>query len=153
MTRKQVHEILGLEKSWLVGGLSAKYGPGGLAPGTMSESYELRPLRLVDLYAGPDNPESAMGSFILTSAVAIRLQFDADNPSWGAFGSSEVFQVPRAANPRVTPGYPRGVWGEREEASARLIGASFVINNTVIAELPDSPAFDPSPPFPPSSPP
>jgi hypothetical protein len=145
MTRMQVHEILGLKKSWLEGGLSAKYGPGRLAFRIMSESYDLRPLRWVNRYARLGNPCPAMGSFTLQSTAVIRLQFDADLQSCGIFTSSEVFQMPPPANPRVTPGYPWVVWGEREEASARLNGASFVVDNKVIAEMPDSPEIDPSP--------
>jgi hypothetical protein len=142
MTRKQVHEILGLKKSWLQGGLSAKYGAGRLAVRTMSESYDLR---WVDRWATPSNPFPAMGSFVPQSTAVIRLQFDADLQSCGIGLSSEDFQVPPPGNPRVTPGYRWVVWGEREETSARLIGASFVVDTKVVAEMPDSPAIDPSP--------
>jgi hypothetical protein len=145
MTRKQVHEILGLRKSWLLGGLSAKYGEGWLAHRTMTEIYDLRPLEWVNLYASPSNPHPALGRLVQRSTAVIRLQFDADNQSGGGFLSSEVFQVPPPGNPRVTPGYPWVVWGERQEASARLIGASFVVNNKVIAKLPDPPEIDPGP--------
>jgi hypothetical protein len=111
----------------------------------MTETYDLRPLKWVNRYATPSNPHPAVGSFVPRSTAVIRLQFDADLQSSGIGLSSEDFQVPPPGNPRVTPGYPWVLWGERQEASARLIGALFVVDNKVIAELPDSPAIDPRP--------
>ena len=143
MTRKQVHEILGLRKSWLLGGLSAKYGAGRLAVRTMTETYDLRPLKWVNRWATPSNPHPAMGSFVRRSTAVIRLQFDADLQYSGIGLSSEDFQVPPPGSPRVTPGYSWVLWDQRQEASARLIGASFVIDNKVIAESPDPPEIDP----------
>jgi hypothetical protein len=142
MTRKQAHEILRLRESWLTGGLGATYGEGVLANRTMTETYDLRPHERYNRYATPKHPFPAISSLRWRPTAAIRLQFDADLQACGGFTSCEAFQVPPPGNPRVTPGYPWVVWDQRQEDSARLVGAWFVGHHKVMAEMPGSPKVE-----------
>jgi hypothetical protein len=47
MTREQVRDILGLEKSWLLGGTGAKLDSGAMFVSSWVEDYHVRPPRTV----------------------------------------------------------------------------------------------------------
>ena len=123
MTWEQTHEILGLEKTWLMGGTGAQFGGGDGNGRRILEGYLVRPVRVVVVMArvGGGNPAPVK---TFESAATIHVWFRTDNHSGGRD------------------------W--RQDKSTRLIRASFSSDSTTIAVMPGSFPMerDPTPPEP-----
>ena len=123
MTWEQTHEILGLEKTWLMGGTGAKFGGGEGNGHYMVEGYLVRPVRVVVVMArvGGGNPAPVK---TFESAATVNVWFRTDNWSGGRS------------------------W--RRNKSTRLLRASFSSDSTTIAVMPGSFPIggDPTPPEP-----
>jgi hypothetical protein len=123
MTWEQTHEILGLERTWLMGGTGAQFGGGDGNGHYMVEGYLVRPVRAVVVMArvGGGNPAPVK---TFQSAATVKVLFRTD--AWSGTRS----------------------W--RWEKSTRLVRASFCNDSTTIAVMPGSFPIegDPTPPEP-----
>lgn len=106
MSHPQVSEILGLERSWILGGTGAQFHMGSGNARTRYDTYIFRPLRTVTLEQ-PDGTSSPVR--IVQSSASLQLRFRRDYPNGGWFSSRE---------------------------SDRLEWASFSIDGRTIAERP-----------------
>jgi hypothetical protein len=123
MTWEQTHEILGLEKTWLMGGTGAQFGGGEGNGHYQVENYLVRPVRVVVVMArvGGGNPAPVK---TFQSAATIQLSFLTE--AWS------------------------GTRNWQQDKSTRLVRASFRSASTTIAVMPGSFPMerDPTPPEP-----
>ncbi len=112
MTWEQTREILGLEKSWLVGGTGAYFGGGdGYGGQYMLVAYWVRPPRAV-VVMGRDRGGDPPPVKTFRSTLILKLCFRGDA---GA-----------------------GAHNWRSDKSTRLVRAAFCDDSTTIAEMPGS---------------
>jgi hypothetical protein len=91
MTRREAHEILGLKKSWIRGGLGATFSGGGRSGWMEYESFYVRAPRVVAIKneGGP--------SRVLTSSGMIRLVYHRDPRSTSRSADDESARLARAS--------------------------------------------------------
>lgn len=109
MDEKEVAEILGLERSWLLGGTGARFYMGPRSGMTRYDTYLIRPWRSETIPAGgsPSSPR------ILSSPAVIHLDYDIEDAKAGPVEA-----------------------GTRRPKTARLARATFKDGSTTIAEMP-----------------